>query len=487
MISIKFSKTKGPSRVLKDSKLRDDSTRDLDEETDFVTSVDKRQIHGTKKKEVKLPLVIPLITKNEWRMDMDRRAEEAAAAAAAKSTEDKPAVKKEDVKLSLEDQAIQELLGVSANNKVEDDPEHIPLLLQNQVPKGFEEEENMDVSLRPEMSTLEDYEKIPIEEFGMAMLRGMGWSKTEGIGLKNKQHIEIVEPQLRPKGLGLGATISTQVQNGIQNSSGPASGKDKKEELLFKIGAGACIQRGADKGMYGRVEAFDEDNNRVVIKLAINGKMSTVSKFHIVLVTESDYKGKSKVLNYDQYSEYKEIHDAKDKDRMNREAAEREVAAAASSSSSDKRRSKHKSSKRDDDYYNSSHKSSHHSSSKSRNWVRPHLKVRFIDKKYKHGKYYEKKFVVEDVIGHDRFILRSDGGGSTFLEDITTSQVETVIPKQTGAAVCILEGRQKGRIGELVERNRSQEVAIVKIPDGAVVELSYDDICEFVGDPEDYY
>lgn len=111
-------------------------------------------------------------------MDMDRRAEEAAAAAAAKSTEDKPAVKKEDVKLSLEDQAIQELLGnqtkrttfhctnqnqivfvrqifnylgVSANNKVEDDPEHIPLLLQNQVPKGFEEEENMDVSLRPEM------------------------------------------------------------------------------------------------------------------------------------------------------------------------------------------------------------------------------------------------------------------------------------------------------------------------------------------------
>lgn len=83
---------------------------------------------------------------------------------------------------------------------------------------------------------------------------------------------------------------------------------------------------------------------------------------------------------------------------MNREAAEREVAAAASSSSSDKRRSKHKSSKRDDDYYNSSHKSSHHSSSKSRNWVRPHLKVRFIDKKYKHGKYYEKKVSIKQII-----------------------------------------------------------------------------------------
>ncbi len=37
------------------------------------------------------------------------------------------------------------------NNINEDD--NVPLLLQNQIPSGYEQEDNMDVSLRPDMST----------------------------------------------------------------------------------------------------------------------------------------------------------------------------------------------------------------------------------------------------------------------------------------------------------------------------------------------
>lgn len=33
-----------------------------------------------------------------------------------------------------------------------------------------------------EEPTLEDYEKIPINDFGLAMLRGMGWKEGTGIG-----------------------------------------------------------------------------------------------------------------------------------------------------------------------------------------------------------------------------------------------------------------------------------------------------------------
>ena len=36
-------------------------------------------------------------------------------------------------------------------------------------------------------STLDDYDDMPISQFGMACLRGMGWKKSEGIGLTNKQ------------------------------------------------------------------------------------------------------------------------------------------------------------------------------------------------------------------------------------------------------------------------------------------------------------
>lgn len=37
-------------------------------------------------------------------------------------------------------------------------------------------------------STLDDYENIPISEYGLAMLRGMGWSEDKGIG-KNEKYV----------------------------------------------------------------------------------------------------------------------------------------------------------------------------------------------------------------------------------------------------------------------------------------------------------
>lgn len=58
----------------------------------------------------------------------------------------------------------------------------IALVMQNKVPEGYETDEKMDVSLRPDESKLEDYDKIPVEKFGAAMLRGMGWKEGDPIG-----------------------------------------------------------------------------------------------------------------------------------------------------------------------------------------------------------------------------------------------------------------------------------------------------------------
>lgn len=43
-----------------------------------------------------------------------------------------------------------------------------------------------DVENRPEETTMEEYEKIPVDEFGAALLRGLGWSEGEGIGRNRK-------------------------------------------------------------------------------------------------------------------------------------------------------------------------------------------------------------------------------------------------------------------------------------------------------------
>ncbi|KAL0567228.1 hypothetical protein ABG067_009558, partial [Albugo candida] len=36
-----------------------------------------------------------------------------------------------------------------------------------------------DVENRPDETTMEDYEKIPVDEFGAALLRGLGWKEGE--------------------------------------------------------------------------------------------------------------------------------------------------------------------------------------------------------------------------------------------------------------------------------------------------------------------
>ena len=50
------------------------------------------------------------------------------------------------------------------------------------------------------------------KEYGLAMLRGMGWKSGEGIGKTRKGVAPPVEAAARPKGLGLGADRSVKVK-----------------------------------------------------------------------------------------------------------------------------------------------------------------------------------------------------------------------------------------------------------------------------------
>ncbi|KAL0256213.1 DNA primase large subunit Spp2 [Diplodia seriata] len=63
-----------------------------------------------------------------------------------------------------------------------------------------------DYELAPDVATLEDYEAVPVEQFGAAMLRGMGWKEGEAIG--RRKGLKAVQPrvlQKRPALLGIGA------------------------------------------------------------------------------------------------------------------------------------------------------------------------------------------------------------------------------------------------------------------------------------------
>lgn len=63
-----------------------------------------------------------------------------------------------------------------------------------------------DYDSAPDMATLEEYEAVPVEEFGAAFLRGMGWKDGEQIGRRRSEQTS--KPRLlerRPALLGIGA------------------------------------------------------------------------------------------------------------------------------------------------------------------------------------------------------------------------------------------------------------------------------------------
>lgn len=62
-----------------------------------------------------------------------------------------------------------------------------------------------DVASRPDSASLDEYAAVPIEEFGAALLRGMGWREGDVVGKRKNQTITTRIVERRPALLGIGA------------------------------------------------------------------------------------------------------------------------------------------------------------------------------------------------------------------------------------------------------------------------------------------
>ena len=63
----------------------------------------------------------------------------------------------------------------------------------------------LDVASRPDSASLDEYAAVPIEEFGAALLRGMGWKEGDVVGKRKTQSITTRVVERRPALLGIGA------------------------------------------------------------------------------------------------------------------------------------------------------------------------------------------------------------------------------------------------------------------------------------------
>lgn len=98
-----------------------------------------------------------------------------------------------------------------------------------------------------------------------------------------------VIPELRPKGMGLGADKVTQQKNTDSNK--------QEEELKIEKGTFVKIIAGKQSNNYGQIEGFDDDAGRLIIKLALGGNIISVNEFMVQPVTKSEYSKNSKVLS----------------------------------------------------------------------------------------------------------------------------------------------------------------------------------------------
>lgn len=72
-------------------------------------------------------------------------------------------------------------------------------------PKSETEAYREDVVTRPNSATLEDYARVPVDQFGAALLRGMGWKEGMAASKTRKGPVEPYVPVSRPALLGIGA------------------------------------------------------------------------------------------------------------------------------------------------------------------------------------------------------------------------------------------------------------------------------------------
>jgi len=363
------------------------------------------------------------------------------------------------------------------------------------IPVYGAEKEKLDIA---SISTDDaNYDAISVDVFGKALLRGMGWKEGQPIGRSGKKTVAPVVTAPRPKGLGLGAEIKPPPGTSASSSTKKEGGE---EELVLKIGAFVKrMDAKSDDVRYGKVISWDEDNARIVVQMAIGKSTVRLSQHVVRVVSKKEYERAGKVINQSEYEEFKNEEEKKFGKRGGEELngdifglAKKDDRKADVKG---KERSRNEDSRSRKDFKKESSKYSSSSDSRKRdrsrspikamkNWLRPDIRVRIVDDKYRRGKFYKSKAVVVDVKSAGVCSCIAEDG-KTVLDDLSEDMLETVIPKKNGAAVLIVRGSNAGKVGTMLERDSHSCKAVVQLSD-AIKNISFDDICEYVGESAEF-
>lgn len=281
-ISFGFKQVKKPLILLP---IKHDDDKEKKNGVELIQCLEGQTIKLVHEKEEEKPLVIPLLNsqktssalallknlKNVLTGDEENNDTTQKEQSNVKSTNENKA------QLSLEQRVIKELLNEAQNADGDGDNTNtekltLPLTADKLALDGAKE------------SSIDDYENIPIAQFGLAMLRGMGLKDEEIKAGQNK------EPELRPKGMGLGADKVVKKQKLLV---APAV----NETLEIKKNAYVRILGGKYKDLYGQIEGLDDHACRVIVRLALGGNKEAFNEFMVQAVSKQEFQQYGKVIS----------------------------------------------------------------------------------------------------------------------------------------------------------------------------------------------
>ena len=499
------------------------------------------------------PLVIPLKQGASWReralaakaaVSVSPAATNGASATAAAradaSTSQQTAASA--TPLTLQQQAEQQLLA-SAHTVNGDIASTVPAELYNTFSIPLHQHNNgasrpLDPAPLPTSTAAaapvdEPRYTIPVEEFGVALLRGMGWKGPgDAVGGANKADVQPVLTKRREDRMGLGAdTAANQSavlphQRGNKDTIGSgAAGAAKKAatagvrqqgaaaSLRAKVGSRVLalvsqqlrvdalvyIAAGRHRRQYGRVremaarrtervkvekgerEEKREEEEQYTLEVKLNsGECVSVDSADVDVLDEralpDDHPAFGRVKEEEQSSERRDENSERGGQRSSRgerdNRPEKRHKSSHPPSSTDAAASI---------TTRSSPPPRPSSPSRARSdgrpvWCAPQLRVRIVSRSLASGSCFRCKARVTDVHDASTIELRLDDGRAVTASE---RQLETVIPTDRGRAVLVVGGKLKGQMASLIERDSKRGVATIQMEDDMRLHiLSFDDICE---------
>ncbi|GAB2296027.1 hypothetical protein Dimus_030166 [Dionaea muscipula] len=347
-----------------------------------------------------------------------------------------------------------------------------------------------DLHDMPDEEGFAQFDEVPVEGFGAALLAGYGWHKGRGIGRNAKGDVKVLEYTRRAakEGIGFFSDPNPGTHNATgRNSShvGQESGSDNRVEeqvktseiLGYAAGTEVRIIVGRDAGLKGRFIKLLSDGDSMLLELSRSGEEVRVRIGDVAELGSKEEENclrklkehASKVENEDRRGGDKNNRDAPGDQRSGRERKERKRGRE------DMRR---------DGVIDAKLVRGQREEEKGSQvpWLRSHIRVRIISKELKGGRLYLKKGEVVDVVGPTICDISMDET-KELVQGVGQNILETALPRR-GGPVLVLLGNHKGVYGSLVERDMERETGVVQDADThELLSVKLEQIAEYVGDP----